>query len=101
MEKLFEAGTLPLFLIYFVPGFVALKVYDLLVPSERRDFSKSSFDAIAFSALNFAVLWPLVRLVLSHDFSFAHPILETIFVFVILLIMPALWPVIWVKILCD
>jgi len=99
MEKLFEPGSLSLFLIFFVPGFVALKVYDLLVASERRDFSKSAFDAVAFSALNFAVLWPLVRLVLSNGFQAAHPTLAIAFVFLILLIMPAIWPVIWVKVL--
>ena len=39
MEKLFEAqGTLALFLIFFIPGFITLKVYDLLVPGEARDF---------------------------------------------------------------
>ena len=97
MEKLFDSGSLSLFLIFFVPGFVALKVYDLFVPSERRDFSKSIYDAAAFSALNFAFLWPLVRLVLSAGFQAAHPFLEIVLIFVLLLIMPAAWPVIWVK----
>ena len=56
MEKLFEnQGTLGLFLIFFIPGFITLKVYDLLIPGEPRDFSKSLFDAIAYSSLNFRI----------------------------------------------
>ena len=46
MEKLFEnERNLALFLVYFIPGFISLKIYDLLVPSACRDFSNSLFDA--------------------------------------------------------
>jgi len=38
VEKLFEGNALFLFVIFFIPGFVSLKIYDLLVPGERRDF---------------------------------------------------------------
>jgi hypothetical protein len=55
LENLFEnQWTLALFLIFFVPGFISLKVYDLLIPSEARDFTKSVFDAIAYSTLSFS-----------------------------------------------
>ena len=51
-----------LFLIIFLPGFISLKIYDLLVPSAPRDFSKSFFEVIAYSALNYGffswlILW--------------------------------------------
>ena len=75
MEKLFEnTQTLTLFLFFFLPGFVSLKVYDSLVPSERRDFSKSIYEVVAYSTLNYALLYPLVAWVLSRSTS-AHPIL--------------------------
>jgi hypothetical protein len=70
MEKLFEhQETFALFLLFFVPGFISLKMYDLLVPGERRDFSKSLYDAIAYSALNLGVLFWLVNFALSADLS--------------------------------
>ena len=66
MEKLFEKQeTLLLFLLFFVPGFVSIKVYDLLVPGERRDFSKSFYEAIAYSALNVGVLFWVFDFILS------------------------------------
>jgi hypothetical protein len=90
MEKLFEAqGTLALFLIFFIPGFISLKVYDLLVPGERRDFSKSLFDAVAYSSLNFVALLWLIGIVRSGSL----PWLWYAAMFVLLIGMPAAWPI--------
>jgi hypothetical protein len=73
VEKFFEnEQVLALFLVFFVPGFLSLKVYDLLVPGERRDFSRAAFDAVAYSALNFGVLLPLYR---AHAVRFVASIL--------------------------
>ena len=41
-----DVNQVVLFLIFFIPGFISLKVYDLFIPSERRDFSKSFFEAL-------------------------------------------------------
>ena len=97
MEKLFaDRETLFLFLVFFVPGFVSLKVFDLLVPGDPRDFSKATFDAVAYSCLNFAVLsWFIVQL--------THPALPSwafyLFLLIIFLLAPALWPVllVWLR----
>ncbi len=95
MEKLFEAqGTLALFLIFFIPGFISLKVYDLLVPGERRDFSKSLFDAVAYSSLNFVALLWLIGIVRSGSLP---PWLWYATMFVLLIGMPAAWPVLFLR----
>jgi hypothetical protein len=52
---LWSIDRLTLFFLFFLPGFVSLKVYDLLVPGEMRDFSRAFFDALSYSALNFFV----------------------------------------------
>jgi hypothetical protein len=96
MEKLFETqGTLGLFLIFFIPGFITLKVYDLLIPGEQRDFSKSLFDAVAYSSLNFAVLLWLIALVRSGSLS---PLQWYAAMFILLIGMPAVWPVLFLRI---
>ena len=100
METLFKnQETLALFLIFFIPGFISLKVYDLLIPGERRDFSKSLFDAVAYSSLNFAALWWLIALVRN-----APGLQLYAGMFVLLIAAPALWPVVRVQIrrwACD
>src|SRR5437899_2451229 len=98
VEKLFEGNALLLFLIFFIPGFVSLKIYDLLVPGERRDFSKSAFDAIAYSALNFAILLPLI-LFMQSEFLFVHHRNWSVFVaYFVLLVFPAVWPFVLTKV---
>lgn len=57
-----QAGVLELFFVFVAPGLVALMVYDLLVPTERRDFGASFIQVVTFSGINL-VLWswsPLV-----------------------------------------
>jgi hypothetical protein len=91
MEKLFDnQGTLAFFLVFFVPGFITLKVYDLLVPGESRDFSKSLFDAVAYSSLNFAALLWLIGILRSGHLQ---PWLWYTCMFLLLIGMPAVWPV--------
>jgi len=46
---IWNADKLALFIVFFVPGFISMKVYDLLVPGETRDASKSLLDAISYS----------------------------------------------------
>jgi Family of unknown function (DUF6338) len=96
MEKLFEnQGTLGLFLIFFIPGFVTLKVYDLLIPGEQRDFSKSLFDAVAYSSLNFAALLWLIALVRSGSLT---PWQWYLAMFFLLIGIPAVWPAVFLQI---
>jgi hypothetical protein len=98
MEKAFEnTQTLALFLLFFLPGFVSLKVYDSLVPGERRDFSKSIYEVIAYSTLNYAVLFPLVWMLLRSPS--VHPVLAWVYGAVVLVAFPSLWPFLWIRVL--
>jgi hypothetical protein len=93
MDKFFGSADITLFLTYFIPGFIALKVHDLLVPTEQRDFSKSIFDAVAYSAILFVLLFPLTRLILSEHFHSEHPASWITIWFVVFLMLPALVPI--------
>jgi|HubBroStandDraft_1064217.scaffolds.fasta_scaffold207930_2 hypothetical protein len=96
MEKLFEnQGTLALFLFFFVLGFITLKVYDLLIPGEQRDFSKSLFDAVAYSSLNFAAFFWLIAIVRSGKLAPWQWYSGTFF---LLIVMPAIWPFLYLRI---
>jgi len=41
-----------LFLIFFIPSFISVKIYDLFIPSEKKAFSKSS--AFTIGSLSFS-----------------------------------------------
>ena len=55
-----EINIVAHFLIFFIPGFVSLKMYDLLIPNVPRDFTKSLAEIVTYSALNFAAFLLLV-----------------------------------------
>ena len=92
MMSIWEPDKLVLFLIFFVPGFVSLKVWALLAPSERRDFSRSLFEVIGYSALNFAALSWIIILVHSGELRTGAPVWYYVLLVVIMLVAPALWP---------
>lgn len=94
---IWQVDKLVLFLMFFVPGFISIKVYDLLVPGERRDFSKAIFDAIGYSALNFAALSWLIFLMHSANFASQHKAWYCIFLVVIICVVPGLWPIVLLK----
>ena len=88
-----------LFLIIFLPGFISLKVYDLIVPSVPRDFSKSFFEVIAYTAFNYGIFfWPITHgytLLLENNINAIFYLVVTL----VILIGPIIWPVILVYIL--
>jgi hypothetical protein len=95
--EIWEVDKLVLFLVFFIPGFVSLKVYDLFIPVEQRDFSKSVFEVVAYSALNFAALSWLIIWLISKDFSEGYRWWYYLVVVLVMLVFPTLWALIFVR----
>ncbi|HYA15333.1 MAG TPA: DUF6338 family protein [Syntrophales bacterium] len=93
---IWKIDKLILFLIFFIPGFLSLKIYDWLVASEKRDFSKSLFEVIGYSAINFASLFWLIILIHRANFYERHFILYFFALLLILFIIPICWPFIFI-----
>lgn len=66
MEDLFDANKLALFLIFVIPGFIAIKTYSLFSPLEDKDSSKILIDAIAYSCINYGLLAVPIYLIQQH-----------------------------------
>ena len=94
---IWNVDKLTLFLVFFLPGFISIKVYDLMVPGERRDFSKSLLEVISYSTLNFGALFWLIVPIQRGDFSRSHFVLYSLAVTLIMVIVPACWPVVFLK----
>lgn len=56
MNELLKPENLYLMLFFFFPGFISLKVYDHLVPNEKRNFSHDFFEAISYGAINLIMI---------------------------------------------
>lgn len=64
MTGILTPETLSLFLYFVVPGIVVVKVYDLIVPSTRRDAGAAFLDALAYS---FMILAGILALPAAGD----------------------------------
>jgi len=95
----FTFNNISLFIIFFLPGFISTKVYDLLISTDRRDFSKSLFEVIGFSTINFALLSWLIYLNIVNTFWTTYPILFILSVIIIFFIFPSILPIIYLKII--
>jgi hypothetical protein len=50
-----------LFFAFVIPGFISIKCYELLFPGPGRSSSEQVIDAIAYSAMNYAILaYPII-----------------------------------------
>lgn len=88
-------GSLTLLLFFLVPGFISIKVYDLLVPGERRDFSKAILQVAAYGAINYALLFGAFLKVMNPHFAKENPHAQWVYLACMLLVAPIVWPVIW------
>lgn len=88
MSDIFSENALPLFIAFVVPGFVTLRAYELLCPTEYRASSERIVEAVSYSCINYAFLiWPIIG-VESHDYKTSDPYLYAIFYFFALLVFP-------------
>ena len=88
-------GNIGALLFLIVPGFISMKVYDLLVPRKRRDFSKGLLEMLVFGSINFALLFLPFAAALSQDFASNHPICKYLILLLLLLLAPILWPILY------
>jgi hypothetical protein len=93
--EIWDENKLIIFIAFVIPGFVSLKIYELLFPSEHHESSKQIVDAIAYSCLNYAILlWPITR-VETTNLNTTHPNIYAVFYLVVLFVFPVLWVFIW------
>ncbi len=50
--KIWDENKLLIFIAFVVPGFIAIKAYELLTPTRYTESSKQIVDAVAYSCLN-------------------------------------------------
>ena len=93
--KIWEVDSIILFIAFVVPGFISIKVYDLLVPSETINSSKMIIDAIAYSSINYTILLIPILLIEINNINEIHKNLYMFFYFFTLFIFPIFLAIFW------
>jgi hypothetical protein len=87
-----------LFITLVLPGFISIKVYELLIATENRDYSKSIVEAVCYSSLNFFVLSWLILIISQDGYAGENPFKFWLSSFTVFIVTPILWPIIFLKI---
>lgn len=93
MGQLLSTEVLELFLVFVVPGFIAMKVHDLLVPADNRSWMNSLIEVVSYSMLNLALLFWLVQMVWREGFRQEHGVAYWLGLYVVVFIAPVGWAV--------
>lgn len=97
--ELLELNKLLLFVAFVMPGFIAIKAYELFaVASERKSTSEQLIDAVSYSCINYVIWLPVVYMVESGELKNVHFWLYVLFYFLVLFVSPVLISYLWVKI---
>lgn len=98
MDDILTIEKLLFFIVFFIPGFISIKVYDLMIPGERRNFSDSLFQVIAYSIFNFVIFSWLIYIIYANNLVIEKTGLFVFLVFLIIFIFPILLPIILLEI---
>ncbi|MGF1841500.1 DUF6338 family protein [Vibrio atlanticus] len=97
--SIWEVDKLQIFIMFVIPGFVSIKTYELLYPSQLRDSSKQIVDAITYSCVNYALLYWIIVDIESQtgqeSLKVIHPTLYALFYIFVLLIFPVILTLTW------
>ena len=99
MSGILSPTVLVLAVFFVIPGFLAMKVYDLTIAAERRNFGNSLIEVVSFSLINLLVWSWLVLLVDIRDFANDHPALAYLLVVVTVIVSPILLAILFRKFL--
>ena len=89
MEDLIKQVNLPYLLFLIVPGFVSVKVWKLLIPTRDILIKDYIFEIIAYTFLNYALLFWLYEIALKVE-----GIAKILLLIVASVIGPAVWPIV-------
>ena len=84
-----------LFIAFVVPGFISIKAYQLFFPGEKYTSSEQVVDAVAYSSINYAMLFWAIILVEDSKLRESCPSWYFLFYTFVLLIAPIIWVWLW------
>lgn len=92
---IWSVDKLLLFIAFVIPGFLSIKFYQLIFPGTLRNAADQLIDAVAYSCINYALLFWAVIYVESHGLRQIHPALYYIFYVFVLFVSPFFLVLAW------
>ncbi len=87
------------FIIFIIPGFISMKIWCLIVANDSKKIAENVLEVISYSCFNYAALsWLILIINKNFEWFTLHTFWLIIFILLILLIFPILWPILLYKI---
>ncbi|MBW1615282.1 MAG: hypothetical protein JRJ49_01865 [Deltaproteobacteria bacterium] len=83
-----DINNLYLFIIFAIPGFISIKTYNTLSPSDKKNAPQVIIDAITYSCLNYALMSWAIYLDLYFNLSVNYPLLHILTLLTVVFISP-------------
>lgn len=93
--EIWEIDKIYVFIAFVIPGFISLKVYELINPSSLKDSSAQIVDAVTYSCINYAILLLPITAVETSTIKRTSPLLYAVFYMLVLFVAPIVWEIIW------
>ncbi|HAS6885137.1 hypothetical protein J4H56_02005 [Vibrio alginolyticus] len=88
--NIWELDKLVIFIAFVIPGFISIRVYELLHPSELLESSKKLIEAVTYSCMNYALAFAPIYFIETSDLKASNPVVYGFFYVFILFIEPIL-----------
>lgn len=92
---IWEIDKIYIFIAFAIPGFISLKVYELINPSNAKESSYQIIDAVTYSCINYSLLLLPIAVIESNNIKKTSPFWYITFYMVVLFIAPILWALAW------
>lgn len=93
--NIWETDKLLIFIAFVIPGFISIKTYELFYPGDFKNSSQQLIDAVAYSCINYALLFVPIMIVENGTLSDNNPNVYTIFYLIVIFLAPMAWVAIW------
>ena len=88
--NIWDTDKLILFIAFFIPGFISIKVYELFIPSEKKNAQHVILDAVTYSCINYAIFSWLLFLDIHYNLHQKAPVVHSLILLLILFASPVL-----------
>ena len=92
--NIFEIDKLIIFILFVIPGFLCIKVYELLNPGTEKESPKQIIEAVAFSSINYTILAVPIYYMEKH-YASKFDIWYFAFYIIVLFIFPIVIAIVW------
>jgi len=93
MDPKLDVTTAGLFMLVVFPGLISINVYRLLMPARPLDWTNALLQGLFYSTLNFGLAVPILSIMIYGADPVQHPVRYVTAALLVLVITPALWPV--------